>query len=733
LVLNKNPLRLLAVTVTLVTLAVIGYWLLFTQFMVYDDEGYVLWSLHNYFESGGLYSTVYSQYGPFLFTLYDGLHGLFGLVFNNETGRLITLLYWVGAAGLAGLFTWRQTRSGLAACGAMILTFGSLLVMINEPIHPGGLLAFLSAIGAVGGALLLEGGRTRVFAVLGGIIGAAMVLTKINVGAFFLIATGSWLAINSPRPTLSRASIWLCAIGSLLLPFWLMQRLWPTPWVAIFALSFSCAALSMMPLLQQQRRSQFGWLPWMYFAGTTAVVVVVVLGLTWWRGTSLAMLWHGVVVAPMQQPVAYAHPVNWPAVVPWLALAMAGGALWLQLRNWGWRPHLLAGLRLVVGGLFLIITLRSIDNSLTFFSFQYGLVFAWLMAVPLHANAHSPTLQARVWLAWVMVWQTLHAYPVAGSQMGWGAFLWVPLAVVGVYEGLQFWAEKAGSYRRTVQWAGILALVAGSAATVWSLGYVSYRRYFISQPIGLTGASDLRLSDDMTAMYRILNKNIRQHGDMLFSYPGMFSLNIWTELPTPTLANVTHWFSLLSESQQQAIIDQLAADKRPVLVVQSYLINYLVFKGYPPRSNLQRYLLDNFAPVFRLNTFEFWVRKDRTIAPLSVAGFVQKDVSAPAKLELTTDATGEMASIEIRGLYYPYNRVAGLTLSAATPVNITTLDAANQPAGSISQATSPTSLTGINRIEFTLPPNKTLPKLDILEVVILNAKGEPLDALLFNH
>lgn len=728
---NKNPLRLLAVAVTLAALAMVGYWLLFTQFMVYDDEGYVLWSLHNYFESGGLYTTVYSQYGPFLFTFYDGLHRLFGLVFNNETGRLITLVYWIGASGLAGLFVWRQTRCGLAACGGMILTFGCLLIMINEPIHPGGLLAMLSAVGAVVGSILLERGQKRSFAALCGLIGATMLLTKINVGAFFLIAAGSWLAINGPLPKLSRASVWLCAIGSLLLPLWLMQRLWPTPWVAVFALSFSCAALSLVPVLQHQRQSLFGWLSWQYFIGTAAIVTEIVLGLTWWRGTSLAMLWHGVVAAPMQQPVAYAHPVNWPVAVSWLAIAMAGCAWWLQLRNWRWRAHLLAGLRLVVGGIFLFISSRSIENSLTFFSFQYGSVFAWLMAVPLHANARSPSLHARVWLAWVFIWQTLHAYPVAGSQMGWGAFLWVPLAVVGCFEALQFWAEKAGSWSRAVWSSGVLTLGLGCAATLWSLGYVSHQRYFIGQPIGLTGASDLRLSDDMTSLYRILNKNIRQHGDMLFSYPGMFSLNIWTELPTPTQANVTHWFSLLSETQQQEIIDQLENDEHPVLVVQSYLINYLVFKGYPPRSNLQRYLLQNFTPVFRVNTFEFWVKNDRTVAPLSVAELIQEETSA--KLRLTTNAKGEIASIEIRGLFHPYSPVDHLTLSEHTAVSITQIDATNQSIGPEVIATAPTKLSGINRIEITLPPGRRLPKLEIIEVLLLNAKGEPLDALLFNE
>jgi hypothetical protein len=61
-----------------VVLAFAGYWLLFTTFMVYDDEGYVLISLKHFSEHGGLYHHVYTQYGPFPYLFYDGLHRLFG-------------------------------------------------------------------------------------------------------------------------------------------------------------------------------------------------------------------------------------------------------------------------------------------------------------------------------------------------------------------------------------------------------------------------------------------------------------------------------------------------------------------------------------------------------------------------------------------------------------------------------------------------------------------------------
>src|SRR5687767_306210 len=71
--------------------------LMFSAFMFYDDEGYVLMSLKNFAGHGGLYRDVYSQYGPFPFVFYYVLHGL-GLPFTHTAERLLTLGMWIAVA-----------------------------------------------------------------------------------------------------------------------------------------------------------------------------------------------------------------------------------------------------------------------------------------------------------------------------------------------------------------------------------------------------------------------------------------------------------------------------------------------------------------------------------------------------------------------------------------------------------------------------------------------------------
>ena len=56
------PVALLGAIVAVAAVA-----LLFSTFMMYDDEGYVLFSLKTFTEIGGLYERVFSQYGPFFF------------------------------------------------------------------------------------------------------------------------------------------------------------------------------------------------------------------------------------------------------------------------------------------------------------------------------------------------------------------------------------------------------------------------------------------------------------------------------------------------------------------------------------------------------------------------------------------------------------------------------------------------------------------------------------------
>ena len=76
-----------------------AYWTMFSQYHIYDDEGYHLWSLRLFADGHSLYNSVFSYYGPFHYELWGGLSRLIGVSFLDQQrppGR--SWLYGSGSA-----------------------------------------------------------------------------------------------------------------------------------------------------------------------------------------------------------------------------------------------------------------------------------------------------------------------------------------------------------------------------------------------------------------------------------------------------------------------------------------------------------------------------------------------------------------------------------------------------------------------------------------------------------
>lgn len=702
-------------------LAIIGYWLIFTVFMVYDDEGYVLWSLHNFTVHGRLYGGVYSQYGPFFFNYYDALARVFGLTFDNDTSRLLTLVHWLVATAFCTAIAWRQTRSYLATTATAGLTFVYLWVMISEPSHPGGLLTLLVAVGAGLGAWAIERGRPQAFAIVAGLVGAALALTKINVGVFFVFTAVAWMLVNTGGARWGRHAAWLVAVSCLLLPRLLMQSLYSLPWVATFAFLVAVAALPLVFQLYRSRRPEHGTATWSWLIGTGLLMAAMVIGRTYWRGSTLVELMHGILLDPLRQPAVYHVPVQWLPMTREVALgSLALAALAVtRTRVSGWIALVVIVLRVVAGLWFFAACAGLTSFTMPKFGFVYGLPLAWIMTTPLHDGPATPTDRARLWVAWVYVWQSLHAYPVAGSQINWGTFLWVPVFTVGWHEALCHVAQRLPRLRR-LSWAtGGAVLAIAAAVAVGDITQKGLVRYRTSTPLGLPGATQLRPPPDLNSTLRILCDNIRAHGGLLFSLPGLYSFNIWTDKPTPTLANATHWFSLLSAAQQQAIIARLAADPRACVVVQRFVVDFLHATGFATTGPLYDYLLADFEPVLQLDTYELWVHRGRTIAPYGTARLSPGTAGDLRRLELVVSHTDQpVAWIEVRNLFPPADLLEKPLINALHPAWLTPINEAGMSAGPVQSLSAIPLLTRPTRISVEFPPlPRPMPATHLLVVL----------------
>ena len=616
----KRALSWTALAGLAVALALAGFWLLFSTFLIYDDEGYVLLSLQNFSRHGGLYDRVYSQYGPFIYLLYDVLHRVLGFAFTNTTGRWITLVNWLGTAAVCAALVARQTRSALWAAFTLAGTFTYLWVMINEPVHPGGLLALLVALGAWLGAEAWAAGRPERFAVIAALIGAALALTKINVGVFFLGAVFAWLALNTSPSRLAHTLTWLVAAGCAVLPFGLMRSLFDAPWVRLFALVFTGGALALLCAARTAARPVVTLRVWAWFAGALLGAMTLIVACTLARGTSLHGLLDGVVLEPMKHPGVYFFAMNWRVGAGLLALMSLAVAAWAARSAWWGHAafhHFVAAARLAAGAVFLCAPLEIIPTSLAAWGMCYGVTLAWLFVLPLRDDHRGAAWRA--WVAFLLVFQFLHAYPVAGTQINWGTFLWVPLVALGLHDAAplcQSWFGRQGGWAGL---AGTLVIVGVTVKMPYKLMEIGRPHYAANLPLGIPGAENIRPSNDIVYAVRIMRENLRTHADLLFSFPGLYSANLWTGLPTPTLTNATHWFSLLSSARQQEIIDQLAVSPRSALLVQRDVLDYLAKWGFPTTGPLHDWLMANYEKAFALDGYELWLRRGRHVAPLSTA------------------------------------------------------------------------------------------------------------------
>jgi hypothetical protein len=384
--------------------------------------------------------------------------------------------------------------------------------------------------------------------------------------------------------------------------------------------------------------------------------------------------------------------------------------------------QIVAVLRLVAAILAICAPLQLIPTTFAAWGLCYGVPLAWLFALPLHDASKSAA--TRVWIALVLVFQSLQAYPVAGSQLNWGTCLWVSLMALGLHDAapvLRGMTGKLGAWPARV---GVACILFVTLFMTRQLVRIGWHQYSSSQPLGLVGAENLRLPNDITYALRAIDENLRTHADMLFSFPGLYSANHWTGLPTPTLSNATHWFSLLSNERQQQIIDVLATTPRAALLVQRELLDYLARHGFSQQGLLHSWLLANFEEAISCGGYEIWVHRGRTIAPLSLA---RTDATSDGPLTALTLTIGKtrrpVAQIDLCNIDVPDTSLFPFVLPQST-LEIAPCDLTGKVTSSFKPVTYPFDLAELSEIRLTFQPLNVGTNLNRFLVVLRDSDGE---------
>ncbi len=708
-------------------LAVVGWLLLNTSFLLHDDEGYVLLSLRSYSEHGRLYDLVFTQYGPVPFLYHDLIHRCLDLPITNTLGRALTLLHWVGAAAASGLIAWRLSSRYWAGLVAMALVFAHLRQNTWEPSHPGSFIAFVVATGLAVVLELLWRGRQRAAWLTFGAAGALLLLTKINLGIFWCAAGGACLLLQTEALATRRVGAWCASLGMAVLPFALMHNLLRDPRTLAFATVTAVIGVVVSVLIAVDATPRLTLRAWLAAAAGLVVTAVAAIGAVLARGTTWSGLLHGVLLDPLRHPVNFHFGFPWETGA-WMVLA-AGTAL---TTLWCFRPVLRARLADLIAALrilALVALLVETENWLH----PYGvaqvmnalLVLVPLFVLPLTAPPAGDRRRFGSGLvALVAVLQVLHAFPVAGSQLAWGTFLLVPLFVSGLVDAAEHAARRlARPWVETALAALALAIAAGHGGLLAQRGW---RQWVACEPLNLAGAEMIRPPESTRCALRILTANAQIHADVLFSRPGMYGFNLWSGVPTPTERNATHWFWLLSPEEQAAVVARLAGTPRSAVIHSPVLVDLLVRDlGMKMDGTLNTYIDQHYRRLFKVTAWDFLVPKNSPAAAFFVAqNFSQASGATGGErslIEVKVAAQATISRIVLRDVRNPF-RAIGEWHQGNARVTLTPINSAGRPAGPEQPAAWPVQINGLRHLR--LFHDQPLPRDHAdLELVFYDAAG----------
>ncbi len=645
----------------LLVLGCSAYWQLFTTFRFWDDEGYVLISLRNFAAGGHLYSEVYSQYGPVYNLLFGLLHRFGGLPLDTTSARWLSLVAWLLSVLAATVLVLRLTRSLAWALAGGLVAFFQLRLLTHEPLHPVGLLAALLMTGAAFGAIGAADGKFGRGGAVAAASGMLMAFIKINVGLFFLAGLGTCLVWSSRSP-LARpwARVVLAGLATTAGAV-LLRPLIQDGWVREFLVVYLFATVTTLAIigssLEPASTPRELLRPALLATLGTGVVVLVASLLV---GIGFAALFDGVVRGPLRHPTSFSFPFRWAGLtVPVLGANALGFALYLGLRRArsAWADRLVVACRAIAAGGMFVSYFHGFAVSVEAYLLSFGAGFLWAVAAPL-GNFPREIHVARQLLALLALFQLLHTFPVAGTQLNLATLLLALLLVIGAAETTA-WIRAFPRPRLAIVFTSLAI-----ALPAWGCGVITLeaRHDYATRAPETFAGTGLRLSAWQTSALSVLTANARRSGDMLFSLPGMFSFNLWTGLPAPTGLNITQWWSLLEEQQQAKIATQLDRAARPIVIVQRNLITTGLAKTAYHPSLLTRFIEERFTPVFSLDSYEFWVRKGADVHPIGIARWRPATPSNAFEFFSPADDFARARRIEFRH----YDRNADSPLATAT-------------------------------------------------------------------
>jgi hypothetical protein len=588
-----------------------------TLFRTYDDEGYILLSLAHYIEHGHLYTETFSQYGPFYFYAQGIFFQLLHIPLTHDTGRLVTLIYWLTSALLAAQLIYKLSKSILLGCAAGLGCVIVASVVANEPGHPQQLVLLLFMLGS-SLSLLSGSGRTdlRLF-VLGG-VGAALVFTKVNVGIFYIAALAHTLFCLVAPGRIRRIGIGFTLLYAVCVPWILMQGGLQrgVQGYCLFAimcgtLTFLCGSLLRPDPPLPLRNMLWTWIGLLI---TTGLVVIATL----LQGLSLHMLVQGVLLDALKHSDVFFVPfqVSERTLTAAAIVSLSLIGLWLFRRRLATHPAWIDGIRCAVGAGAVLLLVISGSKSAP--RIEWVVPFLPIALWPGTWRSLSATeLFPRVFITTLSVTELLQAYPVAGNQVGIAAvpiLLWAFICMVDGIEGLNaVWGDARLIVRKfrleSIMGSAIILVLAG---VIFVTALVPMRH--LQPRSSLSGSTLLHLAPEQESEYEFIARSVRANCDVLYTMPGMGSFNFWSGVPTPNGFNLTAWMKGLDSERQKQILAVLQSTPRACAIYNPSLVRFWETKEEELAAlPLARYIMADMPKVAARGGYEIRIHPQRQL------------------------------------------------------------------------------------------------------------------------
>jgi hypothetical protein len=597
-----------------------AYYRIFTGFSVWDDEGAMMASVKQYLDGFRLYDQVWSGYGPVYYFYNWLLRSITGTPVTHDVVRVSALLPWLLTSLVCAWIVHRFTDSLFLASLAQLLILYSLEFFAFEPGHPQEI-CILLLVCLVASGILVDSRRRLLGTILLGALPAALLLIKVNIGIFAILATGLAVGFHAPWNRFSRTAAASIVGASMFLPFALMRHQLGDPAARVYCcLAITSVAALSLVLFRADRSASLAfkdcWIVVISFVLTFAAIVLALLA----QGSSARGMLYSLLLLHLRVSAMglWYIPVSLSAIwIPWAfsSLGAAGFFTCAVGRGKNRISELVFPFKLVFG-LGVFASIISYNHSHVF---AFATPFCWLVLYPISKGSPSRLVFPRTLLCTTAVIQTLYAYPVAGSQIFFIRILLIVVATVCVGDFFLWFSAKYAFGLQQVRLMRLAGLVFLLFAVLGYL-YMSYRQrkeYESLPALNLAGATRIHLRIQQARDYQWLTQSAINYCDILVGLPNIPSLNFWTAMEPPARMNSDAWILVLTDKEQIDIVSALSTHPRACAIYNPDIVeiwdrNHRDLSGLP----LVRYIHDNFKSVGSMDNYFFLVRNERDLSKI---------------------------------------------------------------------------------------------------------------------